>query len=440
MTLSLPSAKLLALAELEKRRRQKRKSAPIFRGAALQIQSNEHGECIISGPSETGKTFAMLYAVHTMLMTYPKARATLVRKVRATIYGTVLETWKRVIENADMRVSAYGGVQPSLYIYENGSRLYIGGMDNPGKILSGERDVIAVNQAEELDADDWEYLITRTTGRGAVVPFPATIGDANPSTPEHWILKRADSGSLRLLRSYHQDNPSLHDGTDWTAQGQRSISRLQGLTGARYSRLFLGEWVADDGDDAFLPSMAMWDACTSTLPSLDITQPVVIALDGAVSGDTFAAVVVGRHPENAENIIVRDVRVWTPAGGALDYARIEHELRDLIDAYNVVQIAYDPYQLHYLAQRLQDVVWCKAFNQVTERLAADAQLRSMIVQRRLMHDGSHATLRAHIGNADAKVDATEHKLRMVKRHADGKIDAAVALSMACYRALELNLY
>jgi len=439
MTLSPPSARTLALAELERRRRLKHRNVPTFRGAALDMQTNEHGECIIAGPSETGKTFAMLYAVHMMLMKYPRARATLVRKVRATIYGTVLETWRRVIEYGTMSVSAYGGVQPSLYIYENGSRLYIGGMDNPGKILSGERDVIAVNQTEELSSDDWEYLITRTTGRGAVVPYPATIGDANPADPDHWILKRAQSGALRMLRSYHADNPSLHDGVDWTDQGRRSISRLQGLTGARYARLYQGEWVADDGDDAFLPSIAMWDACVQDVPPLDLHTPVVIALDGAVSGDTFAAVVVGRHPVNAETIVVHDVRVWSP-DGALDYADIEHSIRQLIDAYNVVQIAYDPYQLHYLAQRLSDVVWCKAFLQTNDRLASDAQLRALIVQRRIVHDGTHTILRQHLGNADAKVDESGHKLRIVKRTASGKIDAAVALSMAAYRALELNLY
>jgi phage terminase large subunit-like protein len=43
-------------------------------------------------------------------------------------------------------------------------------------------------------------------------------------------------------------------------------------------------------------------------------------------------------------------------------------------------------------------------------------------------------------NADAKIDDTGHKLRIVKRQSHLKIDAAVALSMAAYRALELNLY
>jgi hypothetical protein len=440
MSLSPLSARVLALAEIERRRRSKKLVTPSFRGAAADIQNNTAAECIISGPSETGKTFALLYSVHNLLMRYPNARATLVRKVRATIYGTVLETYKRVIEYGDMAVTPYGGVNPSMYLYANGARLYIGGMDNPGKILSGERDVIVVNQAEELDAQDWEYLITRTTGRGAVVPYPATIGDANPAAPEHWILKRAAAGTLKLLKSYHMDNPSLHDGTDWTEQGRRSISRLQGLTGARYARLYQGEWVADDGDDAFLPSIALWDNCVADVAPATSHQPVIIGLDGAVSGDTFAAVAVSRNPDIDNAIVVRDVRVWSPTDKPLDYGAIENEIREMLDTFNVVQVTYDPFQLHYLAQRLSGVVWCKPFIQGADRLEADAQLRSLIVQRQIAHDGTAAVLRAHLGNADAKMDESGHKLRMVKRHAAAKIDAAVALSMASYRALELNLY
>jgi hypothetical protein len=434
------STATLVAAELERRRRERAARVPLFRGAALEVQTITSPEWIISGAAETGKTFAMLYFLHMTLSKYPKARATLLRKVRATVYGTVLETWKRVIEFGDERPYPYGGVNPSMYIYPNGSRLWIGGMDNPGKILSAERDIIAVNQAEELDSKAWEYILTRTTGRGAVVPHPMTIGDCNPSSPEHWILQRHQAGHLKLLRSYHQDNPTLHDGRDWTAQGRRTLDTLSNLTGSRQARLFAGEWVADDGEEAFLPSIAMWDSCQAAIPALTGEQPMVIALDAAVSGDTFALVGVTRHPDNSDAVIVREVRIWEPSGEALDYASIEAEIRALIRDYNVVQVNYDPYQLHYLSQRLSDVVWCKAFNQGADRLEADANLRALIIQRRLFHDGAFAGLRAHIGNADAKMDETGHKLRMVKRHANAKIDAAVALSMATYRALELNLY
>lgn len=267
------------------------------------------------------------------------------------------------------------------------------------------------------------------------------FGDCNPGDEEHWILSRAQSGNLKLLRSYHKDNPSLYKDGDWTTQGHRTIQTLQSLTGSRYAKLFLGEWVRDDGPESFLPSLAMWDQCRSDdIPMLTDRQPMVLALDAAITGDTFAMIGVTRDPGNDDATILRLSRIWIPNNHALDYLEIEREIRDVLNRYNVVQIAYDPYQLHYFAQRLNDVVWTEAFNQGSERLESDMTLRTLIVQRRIKHDGTHAIIREHLANADAKVDESGHKLRIVKRAAHLKIDAAVALAMANYRTLELNMW
>ena len=51
---------------------------------------------MLSGPAETGKTFAVLYKVDTFLRSYPGAQATIARKVRATMCGSVLKTYDRI--------------------------------------------------------------------------------------------------------------------------------------------------------------------------------------------------------------------------------------------------------------------------------------------------------------------------------------------------------
>jgi hypothetical protein len=432
---------MLAMVEAERRKR-RASSALSFRGAAQEAQEIQQSEWIISGPAETGKTFASMYRLHTLMQQYPKARAVIVRKVRMWLYETALKTWERVVEHGSLKPKKYGGVRPFLYVYPNGSQVYIAGLDVSGSVLSGEFDFVYVNQTEELDIKDWETLTTRTTGRGSVAPYTMLFGDCNPGDEEHWILSRAQAGNLKLLRSYHKDNPSLYKDGDWTAQGHRTMQTLQSLTGSRYAKLFLGEWIRDDGPESFLPSLAMWDQCQSDdIPRLSNRQPMVIALDAAITGDTFAMVGVTRDPDNnEESTIVRLARVWIPNNQPLDYQEIEREIRDVLNRYNVVQIAYDPYQLHYFAQRLNDVVWTEPFNQGSDRLESDMTLRTLIIQRRIKHDGTHAVIREHLANADAKVDESGHKLRIVKRAAHLKIDAAVALAMANYRTLELNMW
>jgi phage terminase large subunit len=106
-------------------------------------------------------------------------------------------------------------------------------MDRPGKVLSGERDGIYVNQAEELTLEDWETLTTRTTGRGAVTDVPMLFGDCNPGPPSHWILNRP---SLDVLSSSHEDNPTLYDAAGQiTDQGRRSMAILDALSGSARS-------------------------------------------------------------------------------------------------------------------------------------------------------------------------------------------------------------
>ena len=55
--------------------------APDFRGANLEIQSFRGNEWLLSGPAETGKTWATLWLLDSLLRETPFAKATLLRKL-----------------------------------------------------------------------------------------------------------------------------------------------------------------------------------------------------------------------------------------------------------------------------------------------------------------------------------------------------------------------
>jgi phage terminase large subunit len=160
--------------------------------------------------------------------------------------GSVLQTFDRVIKGAP--VIKYGGEKVEKYIYSNGSQIWVAGMDNPDKLLSSERDVVYVNQAEELTVDQWEKLLTRSTGRAGNIPNAQVYGDCNPGGSKHWILERSRAGRVTMLHSSHKDNCTLYndDGTI-TEQGEKTIEILSNLTGVRRERLFLGKWVTAEG-------------------------------------------------------------------------------------------------------------------------------------------------------------------------------------------------
>lgn len=220
-------------------------------GAALDLWNTKASEIILSGPYETGKTLACLQKLNALLAKYPNSVALMVRKTYSSIVNTAVATYERKVlpyppGHPKCGVQKIGGIYPSLYLYPNGSRIILGGLDNPDKVLSGEYDFVYVNQAEELDLGDWEILVGRATGRAANAPYTQVIGDCNPSHPQHWILTRK---ALTLLTSKHEDNPTLWDDAKkrWTERGTRTMEILDSLTGVRYKRGRLGLWVAAEG-------------------------------------------------------------------------------------------------------------------------------------------------------------------------------------------------
>lgn len=182
----------------------------------------------------------------------------------------------------------------------------------------------------------------------------------------------------------------------------------------------------------FLPSITWWDQLAAELPALGADEPLILAADGSVISDTFG--VVGLSAWQSGRLAVRYLRAWEPQGSPLDFRAIDGELRDFCGSHRVLQIAYDPYQLHQMMQgMLQDgMVWTEPFSQTTDRLIADKALLDGIRDGKLAHD-RHPLLRAHLDNADRKVEGDE-RLRIVKRKETLRIDLAVSLSMAHYRA------
>jgi phage terminase large subunit-like protein len=213
----------------------------------------------------------------------------------------------------------------------------------------------------------------------------------------------------------------------WQTDDYYDDQRTQ-LLPVEFDRVHGNKWAT--ARSAFVPPN-WWEDCEDKAGCIGARNPVIIALDAAVSGDCFAVVTVTRQ---SGKIFVKDCHIWTPPpGGKLDYADVERYLRDLKARYSVREFAYDPYQLHDMATRLYGKLgFWRPFPQGQDRLIADKRLYDLIRDEQIAHDGDPA-LAEHIRNASAAPDGD--KLRIVKRAEQQKIDAAVALSMACDRAI-----
>lgn len=235
-----------------------------FRGGALKLQSCDEPEVILSGPADTGKTIAALSRLHRLCCENKGVQAVIVRKTYKSTVGSVVQSFIKKILLPDSGVVVYGGERPEWFDYPNGSRIWVGGMDNPDKVLSSERDLIYVNQAEELTLTDWGYLTTRANGRAGNLPFGQVFGDCNPGGATHWIKSR---DGLKLLESRHEDNPDIFDASGAILEkGRKRIAALDKLPGVLKDRLRFGRWVSAEG------AVYAFDANIHLIDSFDIPR------------------------------------------------------------------------------------------------------------------------------------------------------------------------
>lgn len=319
----------------------------------------------------------------------------------------------------------------------------------------------------------WNSVVTTVAPQGSI--HIVTRGAGQVYSAQLWAAAMATEPELR------GQAPHLYPlFVPYDARPGRDAAYRQNLAeSGSYTNLglsyFLPETAEDalrgDEDSPYIP-LERWDALYDRdLPPLapgDRT-PIVLGMDAGVTNDLFAVVAASRHPLRHDDVAIRAVKLWRPdpVTGRIDYGAVETWVRLVcgggcanghprsapaecplcaagqwtVPAFNVVCVAYDRFQLEDMSQRLEreGVVWMQEFDQGNRRYVSDSLLFRKAMTGSLAHNGD-PDLREHIGNAKAKLSATEDsKLRVIKRSPERKIDAVVAASMSCLVISELNL-
>ena len=178
---------------------------------------------------------------HTFATCYPKAFVLIVRKTREAITSsTALQLERNIIRDRARHVK-----HESQFVYRNGSIIkYLGMASQHDRErirsigTSGGCDFIFVEEANLLTEADFDELVGRLRGRAA--GWRQIMLATNPDSPAHWIYQRLILGNqATVYRSYPRDNPHL--------PGDYEKNQLSILTGHRYQRMALGNWVTAEG-------------------------------------------------------------------------------------------------------------------------------------------------------------------------------------------------
>lgn len=224
-------------------------------------------EVLFEGVAGGGKSLAFAHAVHNSCIKYPGCQVLMVRKYRDSMTESCMKTYEEEVLKKHMPSICEGRdrSQRSFYEYPPAynpltgtvaqSRVVTCGITDEEKIRSTAWNIVWLNEGTEISVEHYETLLSRLRPQGdQVAPFNVIWIDCNPSYRGHWLnlrfmpdpkypLKR-----LRLITN-HKDNPTYWDDQkqDWTTAGREYMAVLSHNTGARYLRLYKGEWSTEEG-------------------------------------------------------------------------------------------------------------------------------------------------------------------------------------------------
>ena len=154
------------------------------------------------GASRSGKTrntciFLVVYA-----MTHKNKCISVVRATQPAISRSVFRDFKEVL--IDMGLPSEKMINKSTFIitFSTGSFIEFFSADNEQKIRGSKRDILYVNEANELIFIKWQQLKMRTT--------EFSIIDYNPSfSDDHWICQVNQEPKTYHFITTYKDNPFL---------------------------------------------------------------------------------------------------------------------------------------------------------------------------------------------------------------------------------------
>lgn len=254
-------------------------------------------DLLICGPAGTGKTYGVLSVLHTLCRDYGGLRVLVARQTRASLTESVLADFEDFIlpeDGSERLASGERRDHRAAYRYPNRSRIVLGGLDKPDRILSTAWDFAYINEAIEAQENAWETLRSRMNRPGRSRRFGFLLGDTNPGDPQHWLKGRVDKGLTAYWFTSHAANPALYGHDGWTPAWDAYKQTLDQLTGLRRKRLLEGLWAAGEGQwfDSFDVEKHVGEDA-----EYDRRYPVHLAVDtGVHTGAVWFQVIDGPAP------------------------------------------------------------------------------------------------------------------------------------------------
>jgi len=153
------------------------------------------------GGTRSGKTYSILTALIELCHKNSGLVITICRKTFPALRATAMRDFFEILNNEEIYNPDLHNKSDATYQLWSNMVEFIS-IDQPQKVRGRKRDVLFINEANEINLEDWRQLLLRTTGKVLI--------DYNPSDEFHWIYEEViPREDAEFFRTTYKDNPFL---------------------------------------------------------------------------------------------------------------------------------------------------------------------------------------------------------------------------------------
>ena len=154
------------------------------------------------GGTRSGKTYnILLWIIFEYTYRNTGKTITICRKSFPSLRASVMRDFLDILRAYELYNEDYHNKSSNEY-HLNGNLVEFISLDQPQKIRGRKRNLLYINEGNELFYEDWQQLVFRTDGR--------IIIDYNPSDSFHWIYDRViPREDCDFYQTTYRDNPFL---------------------------------------------------------------------------------------------------------------------------------------------------------------------------------------------------------------------------------------
>ncbi len=176
------------------------RATPVFQRNWEGYHDPRYRFLVNQGGSRSSKSFSIVQILVILAHQSP-ITVSVVRKTMPSLKASILRDFEAVMRGANLWQERRFNRTESTYRCQNGSVFEFFSVDDEQKVRGRKRDVLFCNEANELDLEEFNQLMLRTSGKCFI--------DFNPSDPQGWVYDWGARKDSLFIKSTYLDNPFL---------------------------------------------------------------------------------------------------------------------------------------------------------------------------------------------------------------------------------------